>query len=1320
MSHNFGYSFLLIFILTTLYSITAQENVVIKVSESDSTHCSAHKPSASGGYFVCPTLDQLNTFMTNISKTAMVEIHIACTRCTLRELITFENISNLSIHGEDVTTTIICQSVDHEFEYNSGFAFKHASDLHLSNLTILGCGGIHESTSKNVFRANSEVFLHFKSALYFENCTNIAMSHISVKNTPGIGLVFYNSRGMIKIIFSYFENNSVIVNNITEHKFPGGGGVYIEFTPCIRIPGSNSGCVTNSDYNTGGHYVIQRCNFTLNRAYSARSYFKRSGFRTFGQGGGLLISLRGNASKNTFTIKNCSFTNNSALWGGGLHLIVANSSKENNITVSETRLEGNEANDGGGGIAIYITSTYNRRGALLSKNIILFEKCNITKNSAKQGGGVIIYLSIAYAKKRKSNKLYFLDTTWDGNAAISSAAVDITAKDVSYTVHGPFPTFIDCKLLSNRVHSITKRLNGGLALQSNYGKASFLVTLAKVFFDDSVLFYRNNATALYVSGGVVSFSSGITAKFEENDGIKGGAIALIASSYLEVRMNSSFNFISNHAYVMGGAIYSYSIGEHELHEHILSLGCFIQYKLNSSLSKSQNTINFTFADNDVVSFPHNNHGRSIFSASLLACASDCHGDYTILNASTALKCVANFVFINSSAEEQVSMAGSKFDIKDGSLPSMVIPGKELELQITIIDALGNQVNTLMRSYVKPINNSRVAIDGAHTYIADNTLLVYGSPGARGTIHLESIGYHTIDLSFDIQILQCPPGYILSKSHNERVTDQCVCAWSTGALYRGLTKCNHPHLQAYIMQGIWAGYNGESESEDTLFTAYCPLSFCSYNESKDLSYIYLLPAEPNRTTLSKFVCSTYRTGWLCGSCIDGYSVYFHSSNYRCGPNINCNLGPLLYLLSEIVPLIMIYTVIVVFKIQFTSGGLVGFILYAQILDALFLDVIDKSRATSQWSLTLKWAFLLTYRVLNLNFFTFDSFSFCLLKGATTLDIVAFKYTTVVCAFILVLATYVIMNTCNVYRCHKCCKFYTHLQVQTSVIHGISTFLVMCFAQCVQISFLLLTPGRIYGKGGTIVQSRLLYHGDTILYSIHHALYAIPAFICITVLVVLPTTLLLWYPSGPRLLSLCGLRDNGFCNKAIPLHKLKPFFDSFQGCFKDDYRFFTGLYFSYRLLTIAAYSFSIGLTQFYILVEVMFIIMLMLHALAQPYKKKWHNVIDTLVFTNLTIINALSIFIYTKSPEKLYNEMITAAVHIQTIFISLPLVVVVFLLVFYLVSKVKHLITSQWMNKPQHRTWSDSILSSGFPSRLVDSNSSESDEGTDYNLLEEETF
>ena len=604
-------------------------------------------------------------------------------------------------------------------------------------------------------------------------------------------------------------------------------------------------------------------------------------------------------------------------------------------------------------------------------------------------------------------------------------------------------------------------------------------------------------------------------------------------------------------------------------------------------------------------------------------------------------------------------------------------------------------------------------------------MVY-SPGAKGKIYLEKVGYHTVSLSFDIQATQCPPGYILFTFHpddSKGVTDQCVCAWNVHVPYRGFLKCNHTHFQAYISHGFWAGYSNDNASEDTLFTAYCPLNFCSYNESRDPSYFYLLPGEPNKTILSEYICSKNRKGWLCGSCIDGYSVYFHSPHYMCSPDKHCGIGPLLYILSELVPLTLLFTVIIVLRIDFTSGRLTGFIFYAQVIDALLLNVnsrIGTSIANSRLSPTLNWFFLLIYRILNLNFFAINSLSFCLWKGATTLDIMAFKYVTITFAFMLVLATYMLMNCFNFYRCHKCCDLYRCIPVQSSVIHGLSTFLVMCYAQCVQVSFLLLTPGHIYGKGGRIFESRLLYHGDITMYSIEHAVYVAPAFVCIVLLVVLPTALLLWYPSGPRLLAICRLGDTRLLtclNKVVPLHKLKPFFDSFQSCFKDKLRFFSGLYFSYRILIIAAYNFSIGLTQFYILVEILFITMLTFHALAQPYKKRWHNVSDTLIFSNLTFINALSIFIHVKSPEKLYKEMINVALHIQTLLISLPLVVILFFLVFHVVVKLKQLVIDKRLSKSRCGSVADSVLGSEFPPRLVDSD--DSDGNTNYNLLEEET-
>ncbi len=67
-------------------------------------------------------------------------------------------------------------------------------------------------------------------------------------------------------------------------------------------------------------------------------------------------------------------------------------------------------------------------------------------------------------------------------------------------------------------------------------------------------------------------------------------------------------------------------------------------------------------------------------------------------------------------------------------------------------------------------------------------------------------------------------------------------------------------------------------------------------------------------------------------------------------------------------------------------------------------------------------------------------------------------------------------------------------------------------------------------------------------------------------------------------------------------LKPVFDSFQGCFEDNLRFFAGLYFVYRWVGLLTYAWSPTFGIFYTVVEATLIIILMMHALAQPYKKE----------------------------------------------------------------------------------------------------------------------
>lgn len=128
--------------------------------------------------------------------------------------------------------------------------------------------------------------------------------------------------------------------------------------------------------------------------------------------------------------------------------------------------------------------------------------------------------------------------------------------------------------------------------------------------------------------------------------------------------------------------------------------------------------------------------------------------------------------------------------------------------------------------------------------------------------------------------------------------------------------------------------------------------------------------------------------------------------------------------------------------------------------------------------------------------------------------------------------------------------------------------------------------------------------------------------------------------------------------MPLERLKPIFDSFQGCFKDRYRFFAGLYFIYRLVALLSFLFTDSLTKFYIVLEVQLIVMLTLQATTYAYKRRWHNLIDILLFANLAIINALTMHNYKRARDpNTYTASINIVSAVQTFLILFPLVYVV---------------------------------------------------------------
>lgn len=118
------------------------------------------------------------------------------------------------------------------------------------------------------------------------------------------------------------------------------------------------------------------------------------------------------------------------------------------------------------------------------------------------------------------------------------------------------------------------------------------------------------------------------------------------------------------------------------------------------------------------------------------------------------------------------------------------------------------------------------------------------------------------------------------------------------------------------------------------------------------------------------------------------------------------------------------------------------------------------------------------------------------------------------------------------------------------------------------------------------------------------------------------------------------------------------DSFQGCFKDRYRFFAGLFFFYRFVISLSFAFSTNAVSLYISLEMIVILMLAFHAWAQPYEKRFYNLVDTFMLSNLAIVNGLSLFnYYWVNYSSAGDKEVIAALAVQLFLIYLPIFYIV---------------------------------------------------------------
>ena len=1194
----------------------------------------------------CRSLEQVAAVTANHTGSLTVYIN-AFRPLPLQKTVFFRDMSEVRLVGRN--SSIECNWDSVRFP---GMVFQFVDSVIVQGLNICSCGA--EQKYPRILSEDPAV-----AAVHLYSCSNVTITNTTVSHSNGAGLFVSNmTGGYVHVSNSAFNYNA---NPVHVFEYFGGNGVYLHIENGTR-PLS---------------VQFDHCSFVSNVASAPQEFNFLNGYRKVikgsGGGGGLSIIGHGTSRETSIMIVHCQFTNNTAFLGAGLQVSLKRSNHFS-LLLKWSNFDCNgcskrDSGGSGGGISI---GAYDIHGEAQNQNRFQIEQVNFTSNCAEIGGGANFHFGKSHVAN--SNVVKVLSSLWIRNTARIGAAIDISSYngDKLQTGYLPVVEFSNCNFSSNTI--VSQRRDS----QYEVGMGVLFSSGVDLIFSSEAHFTNNNGTALLVSNAIANFSSA-NASFCHNTAFQGGGIALIGTSFLLVGSEQSYKFIGNRARNNGGAIYV------EITD-ILIKTCFLQY-----LSVDGQFLSFK-ASNTVIFFEDNaaaNAGPSIYATSLAPC---------IFQPSWPRRLIGNlsdwansFVYSqHGGIEHEIATDGSRFFVTEQE-PFQIIPGEHFSLPLHILDDLNHSRSSIYRTSLCQDYSDVIQVDN---HFSNGVITIKGKPGDNGTLILETITAKKLSVMVRVALVLCPPGFSI-------VNGTCECMASQ---YAGLEGCSN--FQANISVGFWSGYIIQNGVE-IFATGICPTGFCSYGLNTIPENGIQLPR--NLSELDTFICGSKRTGVLCGNCRDGYAVHFNSPHYSCYEADLCKFGLFFYLLAEIVPITALFITVIIFNINFTSGRIHGFILFTQLLDTISVDgsgtiFIPAAGAAS-------WVYRLIYGVFSLNFFSIEPLSFCIFPHGSALDVMALKFVSVSYAFLLIVVVVVYLRYCG-YRLGRYIRITT---IRNSVIHGLAAFIIVSYVQCAKVSLNILLPPTLRTEGlVSVFPRRVLFNGDITQFSKEHLPYAIPALVFFIVFGILPPVMLILYPAiNPFILRCCPKRASTslvhVCKGRLhvfSLSKLKPFLDSFQGYFKGKCQFFAGVYFVYRWIFILVPLISPSLGRFYFAIIFLQALFLTLHSVMQPYRIKWHNHVDTLLLSDLLIINIITacIYFYSRSTERSFNEHFLSALgYTQMICIYLPLVYFTGLIMASIYQKCRVCVVqaseSLTENLNNRKCSHDDISLDEFPERLI---------------------
>ena len=1057
-------------------------------------------------------------------------------------------------------------SVSVDCHQNGSLSFENSENITLQRISLRNCGGLHNSTTGDAFGKHSHI--PFLSAVFLSDCKDVVVDNCSIVQSPGIGLNMYDVGGDVRISHSRFDSNQPL-NSTAEDIAIAGGGVYIEFTykSKTKIPAfpSDLKLTLAPKFDNNNRYAFNNCTFRDNFA-------KDQKFSTS------IANPHGN--------DHIPFGR-----GGGLSIFVKGVAQNNLIQITDCHFEGNRALWGGGLFIEFQDEVQN--------NTLEVKNCNFTNNNASYAGGAIRSGTIAHSDARQLlvNQVRCEDCLFTSNSAVLGGGVShhgigsLVRVINNKSLH---IEFINCRWTNNTATMGSAIGLAGEALvigsQDLTSKGPRLVH--SIILEDCNV--TNNPIVLTEDGNVIgqgaiySYSVPVIFKGVVNIESNNNTAMVTENVMLHVVGNVTFR---NNVGGQGGALGLYGTSVIMLMPHS-NLNFF-----NNIARQQGGAIYVRDSGPPVVAFKtteldtrpcfilYNNSfsldkvtewktkvifkgNRALASGGgdsvYASTLQGCRqvGQPRINNESLEWPNVIKYLDYNTSPKEQIST--DPVLIKLNEREWAVSPSEVFTASVELIDEKNSSAFGIVNLTITDDDGG-----GAKLGTTSNLFLIPGDSHKINNLTLLGKEHSR----FKVQA-STVAGRVVQ--HSSKIVDLKDCfpgfkqydhTHTCTCMEKheaGIFNCSADTKYVFLKRGYWGG------TKDHKFSTYpCPPHYCNYSKH-DAVFQYS----------SDTMCTEGRNGSsvLCGACKSSYSV--NLGDEHCTDEcVNSHLW--LLLVFFIVTLLLVLVVLRIELDIFTtylnawlySYQIITFLLQSgQYLDPVISFVIG----VANWRV--------------------KGVGTCLFSGMTNLQKLGINY--ILPSYVLLL----LFILAKIAKCRPACY------INRNVSRAFCTLLVLCYTNVTMISCNIIHYVPIQGRWVLYADGNIDFTRDWK----KHLPFTIIACLWFILFVIFVPLVLLFTP--------------WFLRRFQFLNNFRLFFDTFQKCFKDEYRWFAAFYFLCRIyiLFIALYVPFSPLKRS--ILEVSCVIFVVMCLYLRPYKSNqdgnedynWLNTLDAVLLTNLCFV------------------------------------------------------------------------------------------------------